>query len=134
MCMFAMSHTCTASKRNVDASCSASSSRAMDRPLWFIDGEAYDLAEFVARHPGGAIYLCWRDRDWSISFNTYHKNPSRAKAIISKYKVEDQGSALKQLRAIHVPQSALPFLPENFDARTGRRGEDHAINQAYQAI
>ena len=120
MCVFAISHSCTGSARNADASCSASvasSSCPMDRPLWFIDGEAYDLAEFVARHPGGAIYLCWRDRDWSIPFNTYHQNPTRAKAVISKYKVEDP-NALKQLRAIHVPQSALPFLPQNFDART----------------
>lgn len=90
------------------------------RPLWFIDGEAYDLSEFLGEHPGGAIYLCWRDRDWSISFNTYHKNPARAKALIAKYKVENGSDSLKQMRAIHVPESALPFLPENFDARTGR--------------
>eukprot|EP00931_Biecheleriopsis_adriatica_P082429 TRINITY_DN5586_c0_g1_i8.p1 TRINITY_DN5586_c0_g1~~TRINITY_DN5586_c0_g1_i8.p1 ORF type:complete len:511 (-),score=83.92 TRINITY_DN5586_c0_g1_i8:245-1777(-) len=88
------------------------------RPLWFIDGEAYDLAEFLPNHPGGAIFLCWKDRDWSISVNTYHKDPTKTKAAVQKYKVANQEAAMKQMKAVHVPESALGFLPEGFDART----------------
>mmetsp|Transcript_28435 Transcript_28435/g.71944 ORF Transcript_28435/g.71944 Transcript_28435/m.71944 type:complete len:466 (-) Transcript_28435:17-1414(-) len=82
--------------------------------LWFVDGEAYDLTEFLPHHPGGARYLAWPGNDVSITFNTYHKNPARNKAVLQKYKV-DPGDVKPRKRPF--PKSAKFLFAEDFDAR-----------------
>ena len=46
-------------------------------PVWFIDGKAYDLTEFMPKHPGGAQYLAFAGNDVSITFWSYHRDPKK---------------------------------------------------------
>jgi hypothetical protein len=58
---------------------------------WRIGGEWYDFTNF--QHPGGTeiLYLC-RDRfdDATYAFEAHHMDYAKARAIIKKYKVEDE--------------------------------------------
>jgi len=84
-----------------------------ERKLWYLDGKAYDLTEFLPNHPGGGLYLAFHGRDISIVFNTYHKNPKNNKKLIDKLLVKD-APALPP--AAHLPASALVLLAPGFDA------------------
>ncbi len=44
----------------------------------FIDGQAYDVARYAARHPGGAILLRFLGRDASAVFAAFHGPTARA--------------------------------------------------------
>jgi fatty acid desaturase len=57
--------------------------------LWFIDGKAYDLTEFVRLHPGGreAINL-GRGTDCSELFRSYHFRKRPPSALFARYEVE----------------------------------------------
>jgi fatty acid desaturase len=56
--------------------------------LWFIDGKAYDLTEFVRLHPGGreAINL-GRGTDCSELFRSYHFRKRPPSALFARYEV-----------------------------------------------
>jgi len=81
--------------------------------LWYIDGDSYDLTEFMPKHPGGAQYLAFPGNDVSITFWSYHKDPKRNKKVLDKYKVKSGGRPNRW----HLPDSAKFLLPDDFDAR-----------------
>jgi len=60
----------------------------MSRRVVFVDDEAYDITDFVEKHPGGARALAGFFDDVSITFHTYHKDPARNKRVLAKYKVD----------------------------------------------
>ena len=82
--------------------------------LWFVDGKANDLTEFLLNHPGGALFLVWHGRDSSVSFRTFRKNPKQNMKVLQNYHVK---GANAQPKSLHVPESARFLLPADFDAR-----------------
>ncbi|MCU0656699.1 MAG: fatty acid desaturase [Polyangiaceae bacterium] len=56
--------------------------------LWFIDGKAYDLSEFLEKHPGGldAIRL-GQGTDCTELFRTYHFRRMPAAKLLARYEV-----------------------------------------------
>ena len=61
-----------------------------DRPFWIVDGRAYDLTEWMGRHPGGAIWFAQTEgRDISALLHTYHRDPARLQKILAKYLIEE---------------------------------------------
>ena len=63
--------------------------------LWCIHNRRYDLAPFVASHPGGrAAILLARGRDGSVLFESYHSlcDPAagRARAALARFAVVDK--------------------------------------------
>jgi len=88
--------------------------RSTPEHLWFIDGESYDLTEFMPKHPGGAQYLVFPGNDLSITFWSYHKDPVRNKKVLQQYKVDVPDARPNRW---HLPDSAKFLLPDDFDAR-----------------
>jgi len=57
-----------------------------DRHLWFIHGKAYDLSEFMHRHPGGCRAMeVSRGRDCTELFESYHSLTDKPRAIMEKF-------------------------------------------------
>jgi hypothetical protein len=58
------------------------------RNTWVVDGDAYELDEFVNRHPGGSGFLFnTKNRDISILVHTYHPNQKKVLRVLEKYRV-----------------------------------------------
>jgi hypothetical protein len=54
--------------------------------VWIYDGQAYDLTEFIAKHPGGQFFIGrTKNRDITTIVNIFHPNPAKVKKIIEKY-------------------------------------------------
>jgi fatty acid desaturase len=54
--------------------------------LWFIHGKAYDLKEFMWRHPGGSRAMeVSRGRDCTELFESYHSLTDKPKQIMEKF-------------------------------------------------
>ena len=54
--------------------------------IWIYEGEAYDLTEFIAKHPGGKFFIGrTKNRDITPIVNIFHRNPQRVKQILKKY-------------------------------------------------
>jgi hypothetical protein len=54
--------------------------------VWIYDGEAYDLTDFIKRHPGGEFFIGrTKNRDITTVVNIFHPNPEKNKKIIQKY-------------------------------------------------
>jgi len=89
---------------------------ASDRCLVVVDGEQYDITDFVSKHPGGpSVLLFSNGRDASIAVNTAHKDPARTVyPILKKYKVEKPQPADQVLKkTLGIPAF---LLPESFSA------------------
>lgn len=60
-----------------------------DKPLpnvWIYDGEAYDLTEFIGKHPGGQFFIRrTKNRDITTFVNFFHNNPEKVKKVLAKY-------------------------------------------------
>lgn len=100
------------------ASREAEDQRGGERPLWFVDGKAYDLTPFTPYHPGGAVWHGMPGRDHSVSFHTYHKDPKKLLPILMRYLVDLPGA---QPEKKFFPKTALFQVPD-FDAATCRPG------------
>ena len=54
--------------------------------VWVYQGEAYDLTEFIAKHPGGQFFIGrTKNRDITTIVNIFHRNPERVKKVLKKY-------------------------------------------------
>lgn len=59
--------------------------------LWFIHGKAYDLKEFMWRHPGGSRAMeVSRGRDCTELFESYHSLTDKPREMMSKFLVGTQ--------------------------------------------
>jgi hypothetical protein len=54
--------------------------------VWIYAGEAYDLTEFIKKHPGGEFFIGrTKNRDITTIVNIFHRNPERVKKVLQKY-------------------------------------------------
>lgn len=54
--------------------------------VWIYDGEAYDLTEFIKKHPGGEFFIGrTKNRDITTLVNIFHRNPEKVKRVLKKY-------------------------------------------------
>lgn len=57
--------------------------------LWFIDGKAYDLSEFISKHPGGPAALrLGQGTNCSELFRCYHFKKNPPQKLFERYEVE----------------------------------------------
>jgi hypothetical protein len=83
---------------------------------WIVNGEEYDLTDFLDKHPGGPDFLLWsKGRDVTVAVYAYHKDPERiVMPLLEKYKVQkpaDKKEVVKE--KLGIPHF---LLPKNFDA------------------
>ena len=54
--------------------------------VWIYEGEAYDLTEFIKKHPGGEFFIGrTKNRDITTIVNIFHRNPEKVKKVLQKY-------------------------------------------------
>lgn len=57
--------------------------------FWVYEGQAYDLTEFIAKHPGGQFFIGrTKNRDITAIVNIFHRNPERVKKVLKKYSLD----------------------------------------------
>lgn len=108
----------------------ADADAAKDAALrWVVEGELYDLTDFLATHPGGPDVLLWsQGRDITIPVMTFHKDPAKTVLpTLAKYKVARAAGDDDVKAKIGIPHF---LLPSGFDAAKDvptydfRRGDD----------
>jgi fatty acid desaturase len=103
---------------------------AQGRPFWIVDGCAYDLTDWMGRHPGGATWFQQtQGRDISALLHTYHREPARLRKILAKYRIDDFSE--EDL----LPQLGVPpfLLAPDFDARTDLPRLDYSDDESLLA-
>jgi hypothetical protein len=82
--------------------------------VWIYDGDAYDLSDFINRHPGGEFFIGrMKNRDITILVNVFHPNPEKAKKVLKKYALGRKAVP----EDMHPKYAAPEFLfREGFDA------------------
>lgn len=81
--------------------------------VWVYLGEAYDLSEFINKHPGGAFFIGrMRNRDITALVNIFHPNSEKVKKMLKKYALGRKARP----EDVHPKYNAPAFLfRENFD-------------------
>jgi hypothetical protein len=75
--------------------------------IWIYAGDAYDLTEFIKKHPGGEFFIGRsKNRDITAIVNVFHRNPERVKKILKKYSLGRIGKP----EDVHPKYNAPPFL------------------------
>lgn len=75
--------------------------------VWIYEGEAYDLTDFVKRHPGGEFFIGrMKNRDITVLVNILHRNPEKAKKMLKKYALGRKATP----EDFHPKYNAPPFL------------------------
>jgi Cytochrome b5-like Heme/Steroid binding domain len=75
--------------------------------VWIYEGVAYDLTEFIAKHPGGQFFIGrTKNRDITTIVNIFHPHPEKVKKIIQKYSLGRMGRP----EDIHPKYNAPAFL------------------------
>ena len=79
---------------------------------WIVNGEEYDLTNFLAKHPGGPDMLLWAvGRDITIPVMTYHKDPERiVLPILKKYKVAAPKATMEEVVKNKIGACVLAML------------------------
>ena len=81
--------------------------------VWIYDGEAYDLTDFIKKHPGGEFFIGrMKNRDITALVNIMHRNPEVIKKKLKKYALNRKATA----ENFHKKYNAPPFLfKDDFD-------------------
>jgi hypothetical protein len=75
--------------------------------VWIYDGEAYDLTDFIKRHPGGEFFIGrTKNRDITALVNVLHRNPAKVKHVLKKYSLGRPATPAD----MHPKYDAPPFL------------------------
>lgn len=75
--------------------------------VWVYNGRAYDLSDWIAKHPGGAFFIGrTRNRDITSIVRTYHPNPEAVERMLERYSLGRDATP----RDIHPKNNAPPFL------------------------
>jgi hypothetical protein len=75
--------------------------------IWIYAGDAYDLTEFIKKHPGGEFFIGRsKNRDITAIVNVFHRNPERVKKVLKKYSLGRIGKP----EDVHPKYNAPPFL------------------------
>lgn len=85
--------------------------------VWVYNGRAYDLSDWIAKHPGGAFFIGrTKNRDISAIIASYHRDPKVVERILERrYSLGRDATP----RDIHPKHNAPPFLfKDDFDSRS----------------
>jgi Cytochrome b5-like Heme/Steroid binding domain len=75
--------------------------------VWIYQGQAYDLTDFIDKHPGGAFFIGrMQNRDITTLINIFHPNPEKAKQRLKKYALDREARP----EDMHPKYNAPPFL------------------------
>jgi Cytochrome b5-like Heme/Steroid binding domain len=75
--------------------------------VWIYDGEAYDLTDFIKKHPGGEFFIGrMKNRDITTLVNIFHRNPQKVKKVLQKYSLGRKATP----DDCHPTYNAPPFL------------------------
>jgi Cytochrome b5-like Heme/Steroid binding domain len=75
--------------------------------VWIYEGQAYDLTEFILKHPGGQFFIGrTKNRDITTIVNIFHPNPEKVKRRIQQYALDREARP----EDIHPKYNAPPFL------------------------
>jgi hypothetical protein len=83
--------------------------------VWVYEGEAYDLSDFIKKHPGGEFFIGrMKNRDITTLVNVLHRNPTKVKKRLQKYALGRKATPAD----LHPKYNAPPFLfAPDFDGR-----------------
>ncbi len=82
------------------------------RPIWIVDGRAYDFTEWMKLHPGGAMWFRQTEgRDISALLHTYHREPARLQKFLAKYEIEELVGKTVHARIVVPPRASDPPPP-----------------------
>ncbi len=75
--------------------------------VWVYNGKAYDLTDWISKHPGGAFFIGrTRTRDITSIVGSYHRNPEAIERILERYALDRDATP----QDIHPKNNAPPFL------------------------
>jgi hypothetical protein len=75
--------------------------------VWVYDGEAYDLTDFIKKHPGGEFFIGrMKNRDITTLVNIFHPNTQKVKKLLQKYSLGRPAT----IEDVHPKYNAPPFL------------------------
>ncbi|MBD2461276.1 cytochrome b5 domain-containing protein [Oscillatoria sp. FACHB-1407] len=75
--------------------------------VWIYEGQAYDLTDFLKKHPGGEFFIGrTKNRDITAIVNIFHRNPEKVKKVLQKYALGRQARP----EDIHPKYNAPAFL------------------------
>ncbi|MEV6279589.1 fatty acid desaturase [Nocardia sp. NPDC051832] len=82
--------------------------------VWVYNGKAYDLSQWISKHPGGEFFIGrTKNRDITSIIGSYHKDPERIGRMIERYALDRQAIP----EDIHPKANAPDFLfKEGFDS------------------
>ncbi|QNI06642.1 hypothetical protein GAN17_10300 [Mycobacterium kubicae] len=83
--------------------------------VWVYNGRAYDLSDWIAKHPGGAFFIGrTKNRDITAIIAAYHRDPAKVERLLeSRYALGRDATP----RDIHPKHNAPPFLfKEDFNS------------------
>ncbi|BBX95946.1 hypothetical protein AWC15_19995 [Mycobacterium lacus] len=76
--------------------------------VWVYNGRAYDLSDWITRHPGGAFFIGrTRNRDITTIVGSYHRDPAKIERILQRRYALGRDATP---RDIHPKHNAPPFL------------------------
>nr|WP_082993984.1 fatty acid desaturase [Mycobacterium gordonae] len=82
--------------------------------VWVYKGRAYDLSDWIAKHPGGAFFIGrTKNRDITSIIQAYHKNPEGIERLLERYALDRDARP----RDVHPKCNAPEFLfKEDFNS------------------
>lgn len=82
--------------------------------VWVYEGKAYDLTDWISKHPGGEFFIGrTKNRDITSIIGSYHKDPERIARMLKRYSL-DRDAVIED---VHPKANAPDFLfKEGFDS------------------
>ncbi|MEU1521920.1 fatty acid desaturase [Nocardia rhamnosiphila] len=82
--------------------------------VWVYNGRAYDLSDWISRHPGGEFFIGrTKNRDITSIIGSYHREPERIERMLQRYSLDRPAVP----EDIHPKNNAPDFLfIEGFDS------------------
>lgn len=83
--------------------------------VWVYNGRAYDLSDWIAKHPGGAFFIGrTKNRDITAIIASYHRDPAKVERILQRRYALGRDATPSD---IHPKHNAPPFLfKEDFNS------------------
>lgn len=76
--------------------------------VWVYNGRAYDLSDWISKHPGGAFFIGrTKNRDITAIIASYHRDPAKVERILERRYALGRDATP---RDIHPKHNAPPFL------------------------
>jgi fatty acid desaturase len=82
--------------------------------VWVYKGRAYDLSDWISKHPGGAFFIGrTKNRDITSIIHAYHKNPEAIERMLERYALDREARP----EDVHPKCNAPEFLfKEDFNS------------------